>query len=92
MSGGTGGFARCPFLICVSFCLVWENPKAPGSQSEMDAATMSPSHSGKGLQLEILQMINCSVGNTPFSLHSGVPGAFGDAVGLSAVCSQENTM
>lgn len=47
------------FLACVGV-------KAPGSQNEVDAATISPSHSGKGLQFEILEMINCSVGNTPF--------------------------
>lgn len=96
MSGGSGGFADlCKMSISYPsvFLLHVEEPKGTRkSQSEMDAATTSPSHSWKGLQLEILQIINC----TPFSLHSGIPGAFGDAVVFfffffSAVFSQENT-
>lgn len=68
MSGDTGGFAGfCKMSISYSgVFLACVGVKAAGSQNEVDAATISPSHSGKGLQFEILKMINCSVGNTPF--------------------------
>jgi len=88
---GLHAFARCLFLAQVSSVACMGAPKGPQKSVCNRCCSKKPlalweRAASQDCANDYLQCWKHSL-----VLHSGTPGAFGDAAGLPAVCSQENT-